>query len=186
MYHDGYVPDDAHQSGATPLWRAEVRLRGETGVMNLGDTLMTAGVFLGGAAPWLEAVVVIPAGIVAGLHPVVTTVAAITGNLLTVGVAAWAGERIRAWWHARRARRGKEPAPHGRGSRTERIARRWGMPVLALLGPLGLGTQLSAMVAVGMGVSSRASFAWIGAATVLWSLVAAVATMTGVSIAGIG
>ncbi|RNL82111.1 small multi-drug export protein [Halostreptopolyspora alba] len=155
--------------------------------MDLGDVLLTGGVFLGGAAPWLEAVVVIPAGIVAGLNPFVATLAGIAGNLLTVAIAAWSGERIRDWWRARRgSRRGHDAPKGGRSARAERIVRRWGLPMLALLGPLGLGTQVTAVVAVGMGITSRASFAWIGAATVLWSLVAAVATLTGVSIVGIG
>lgn len=159
--------------------------------MSIGDVLLTVGIFLGGAAPWLEAVVVIPAGIVAGVHPVVAVLAGTTGNLLTVGIAAWSGERIRRWWRARRrARRGEDTAGDAprdrRTARAERIVQRWGMPMLALLGPLGLGTQISAVVAVGIGVTSRAAFAWIGAATVLWSLAAAVAALTGVSVAGVG
>ncbi|MBB4930728.1 putative membrane protein [Lipingzhangella halophila] len=163
--------------------------------MSLGDVLLTAGIFLGGAAPWLEAVVVIPAGIVAGLHPVVAVLAGATGNLLTVGIAAWSGERIRRWWRARRrARRGADtdtdptgdPPRDRRAARAKRIVQRWGMPMLALLGPLGLGTQVSAVVAVGIGITSRAAFAWIGAATVVWSLIAAAAALTGVSVAGIG
>ncbi|KIH96922.1 hypothetical protein LP52_21900 [Streptomonospora alba] len=159
--------------------------------MSAGQILVAVGVFLGGATPWLEAVVVIPAGIVAGLNPVVALLAGAVGNLVTVGVAAWSGERIRRWWIARRRRRRGEspdtaPVSTGRRARAERIARRWGMPALALLGPLGLGTQLSALVAVGIGASSRAAFAWVGAATVLWSVVAAVAAETGMNIAGIG
>lgn len=153
--------------------------------------LLAIGVFLGGATPWLEAVVVIPAGVVAGLNPGVALAAGAVGNLLTVGVAAWSGERIRRWWIARRRRRRGEdpdaaPEPAGRRVRAERIARRWGMPALALLGPLGLGTQLSALVAVGIGATSRAAFAWVGAGTVLWSVVATVAAATGMSVAGIG
>lgn len=159
--------------------------------MDAGTAMLVLGVFLGGAAPWLEAVVVIPAGILAGLHPVVALVAGASGNVITVGVAAWSGERIRRWWVARRRRRalarGREvPERTGRRARAERIVRRWGMPMLAFLGPLGLGTQLSAAVAVGIGVTSRAAFAWIAAATLLWSIVAAIAAVTGVSIAGIG
>ncbi|QSB13379.1 hypothetical protein JQS43_17365 [Natronosporangium hydrolyticum] len=45
---------------------------------------------------------------------------------------------------------------------------------------------MSALVAVGLGVSARASFGWIGAGTVVWSIVAAVAAVTGLSIAGVG
>jgi hypothetical protein len=42
------------------------------------------------------------------------------------------------------------------------------------------------MVAVGIGVETRRAFWWIAAGTVVWSLVAAIAAVTGMSIAGIG
>jgi hypothetical protein len=159
--------------------------------MTVAQVLLALGVFLGGATPWLEAVVVIPGGILGGLNPVVAMLAGTVGNLITVAIAAWSGERIRQWWIARRRKRRGEDldAPEtasGRRARAERIARRWGMPMLALLGPLGLGTQLTAVVAVGIGVTSRVAFAWIGAATVVWSVIATIAAVTGMSIAGVG
>lgn len=162
--------------------------------MSATDLLLLLGVFLGGAAPWLEAIIVIPAGILAGLNPAVTVVAGTVGNLLTVAVAAWFGERIRAWWRRRRARKrvlvgdGNDTEGETRSAswqRAQRIAQRWGMPALAALGPIGLGTQVSAIVGVSLGLSARASFVWIGIATVLWAIVAAWATLAGVSIAGV-
>lgn len=54
------------------------------------------GVFAGGAFPWLEAIVVIPAGIFAGLPVVPVVIAGAGGNLLTVGIAAYAGEENQA------------------------------------------------------------------------------------------
>lgn len=143
------------------------------------------GVFVGGAAPWLEAIVVIPAGILAGVHPVPVVAAGVIGNLATVAVAAWFGERLRAWWTARRRTRAKDdglPDSGQRRQRVERVARRWGLPALAVLGPIGLGTQLSAIVAGGIGATPRITFAWIGAGTVVWSIVAAIAAVTGISL----
>ncbi|WP_233866180.1 small multi-drug export protein [Streptomyces sp. ST2-7A] len=145
------------------------------------------GVFLGGALPWLEAIIVIPAGIVAGLNPVAVTVAGLTGNLLTVALTAWYGERLRRWWLERRARKVSsapaaegEPAPAptsdraaARRERIRRILNRWGMPGLAVLGPLGIGTQLSAAVAVSMGVTARRATVWVGTATLVWGILAA-------------
>jgi hypothetical protein len=156
---------------------------------------LLVAVFVGGATPWLEAIIVIPGGILAGLHPVPAVIAGVTGNLLTVALAAWFGDRMRRWWRARRAEhldhRGhgdssasSEPDP-GRHRRVERIARRWGLPALAVLGPIGLGTQVSVMVAVGIGVETRRAFWWIAAGTIAWSLLAAVAAVTGMSIAGV-
>ncbi|WP_017976493.1 small multi-drug export protein [Actinopolyspora halophila] len=146
------------------------------------------GVLVGGAAPWLEAVVVIPGGILAGVHPVPVVIAGLAGNLATVAGAAWFGERVRAWWVARRGTRaetGGRPDTGGRWQRVERLVRRWGLPALAVLGPIGLGTQLSALVAGGIGITPRAAFVWVGAGTVAWGVVAAIAAVTGVSLTGV-
>lgn len=156
---------------------------------------MLGGVFLGGAFPWLEAIIVIPAGILAGLAVVPVVLAGVAGNLLTVWLAAVYGERLRTWWLARR-----QAARHADGGedredvtrrarrrqRIERVMNRWGMPGLAILGPLGLGTQLSAVAAVAVGVGARSAFLWVGAGTVGWSLAAAGLTVTGTSFLGIG
>ena len=150
------------------------------------------GIFLGGALPWLEAVIVVPAGIIAGLDPVAVVLAGLSGNLLTVALAAFFGEQLRSWWVARRGRdvpddagTGDEPRRSARRERTERVMRRWGMPGLTLLGPIGLGTQLSALLAVSMGVSARRTMVWIGAGTAAWTVLAAVLAVTGLSVAGI-
>lgn len=160
--------------------------------MSGGDWWLLAGVFLGGAAPWLEAIVVIPVGIVAGLPPGLALLAAVVGNLLTVAAAAWFGQRLRRWWIRRRRARGtgvadpataEQPASRSkRWRRVERMMHRWGLPALAVVGPLGLGTQISALVAVSLGVTARAAFAWVGGGTVAWSVVAMVATVTGVDL----
>jgi membrane protein DedA with SNARE-associated domain len=141
------------------------------------------GVFLGGALPWLEAVIVIPLGIVAGLDPVAVVVAGFTGNLLTVAAAAYGGERIRSWWRARRHR-----APEGtsrRSTRAEKVFTRWGLPGVAVLGPLA-GTQMCAAIAVGLGASASRTTLWVGAGTLVWCVAAAVLTVTGTSFLGVG
>ena len=163
--------------------------------MNTAEIAGLSGVFVGGATPWLEAIIVIPAGILAGLNPLAAVVAGAVGNLATVAVAAWFGERIRTWWRRRRR------APVGAGTtgdpseaiteprrtaRVERVVHRWGLPALAVLGPVGLGTQLSAVVAVGLGTSARTAFIWVGGGTIVWSVVAGVATVAGLSVVGVG
>lgn len=160
--------------------------------MNAAQWWVLLGAFVGGAIPWLEAIIVIPAGILAGGPPVAVVALAVIGNLLTVWLTAVFGERLRARWARRRAaRRSRADAADGersrrRAGRIKSVMTRWGMPGLAVLGPLGLGTQLSALAAVAAGVSARVAFAWVGAGTVAWSVVAAVLTTAGASFFGIG
>lgn len=57
-----------------------------------GQLLALVGVFLGGALPWLEAIIVIPIGIAAGPPPVAVATPDIVRDALR-GVAA-AGHRV--------------------------------------------------------------------------------------------
>ncbi len=164
--------------------------------MTGSEWMLLGGVFLGGAFPWLEAIVVIPIGVLAGLPPVLVVLVAVIGNLLTVWLAAVFGQRVRLWWAARRRARAEtdtkshSPAKlerhNRRRARIDRVMERWGMLGLAVLGPIGLGTQFSALAAVALGVSARHATIWVGAGTVAWSVVAAVLTVAGVTIAGLG
>jgi len=149
------------------------------------ERLGLLGVLIGGAVPWLEAVTVIPAGILLGLPPVAVVVTAIVGNLATVALVAFGGERVRSRLLARRRRR-VEGAEGGRASRAERVMSRFGVPGLAILGPLGVGTQLSAAIIVSLGVSGRRAFAWVGASTIGWSAVVALLVAWGMDVTGIG
>jgi len=162
--------------------------------MSGADWAILGGTFLGGAIPWLEVVMVIPAGILAGADPFLVLLFGLVGNLLTVWLAAYFGEQIRNWWVERRARR-REAKPESaavsekkaaRQQRVNRIMMKWGMPGIAILGPLGLGTQLSALAAVALGVRARSAFLWVGAATLVWASIAAVLAVLGVSALGIG
>lgn len=66
------------------------------------------------------------------------------------------------------------------------MMRRGGMLALAFFGPLGLGTHLSVLVAVGLRTPARTAFLWVSGGTIVWSVVAAYAAVTGMTIAGIG
>lgn len=104
------------------------------------------GVFIAGAIPGLEAVTVTPVGIIIGLD------FAIAGNIIAVVMFAYLSEKI-LQWAARRRERKSGSAPHARCERARRIFDRYGILGTALLGPLVLGTQFAAAVAVSFGVS---------------------------------
>lgn len=152
------------------------------------------GVFLGGALPWLEAVVVIPAGILAELPLIPVIAAGAIGNVLTVGLAAFAGEWIKARFAAWRGRRkGDQPSDPAkqersarRQQRIEKLMDRGGLPLLALVGPIGLGTQASAIIAVAGGATAMRSFIWISVGTIGWCITAGIAAVQGFQLLGIG
>jgi hypothetical protein len=148
------------------------------------ERLGLVGVLLGGAIPWLEAVTVIPAGMLLGLPPASVVVTAVIGNLATVALVAFGGERVRSVLVRRRGR--AVSTEGGRATRAERVMARFGLPGLAILGPLGVGTQLSAAIVVSLGVSGRRAFAWVGASTIGWSVGVALLVAWGIDAAGLG
>lgn len=135
--------------------------------MNL-DEWGLIGVFIAGATPWLEAIAVVPAAILLGLNPTYVVVSAVIGNALTIVLFAFSGARIREWLMQRRRSRGKaEESP--RILRAQRAFDRWGVYGLAALGPLFIGTQFAAVVAVAAGVRPAKTSALVIAATVVWA-----------------
>lgn len=135
-------------------------------------------VFVAAAIPVIEVLVVVPAGILAGLAPVPVVALALAGNLTTVALVVVAGDRLATWWRARRA--GIPRADHPRAVRARHLARRWGVPGLGLLAPLTTGSHLAAIAALATGAGQRRVLIWMTAGLVVWAVAVAVATTLGV------
>jgi uncharacterized membrane protein len=137
-------------------------------------------VFLAAAVPVIEVLVVVPAAVVAGLSPAWSTMLAIAGNTATVALAVVAGDRVRSRWRGgssgERSRR--------RSQRAVRIARRWGVPGLALLAPITTGSHVAALGALALGDERRRVVAWMSVGIALWAVAAMVAAMGGVALLG--
>lgn len=141
--------------------------------MNL-EQLGLLGVFIAGAIPWFEAVAVVPAGIIFGLDPLWVVIAAVVGNALTIVLFAYSGSQIRAWLIRRRQAKGKA-GESGRFAKAQAAFDKWGIYGLAALGPLLIGTQFAAAVAVAAGVRPLKTSVIISSAMALWAIVLAVA-----------
>ncbi len=153
-------------------------------------------VFVAAAIPWLEVLLVVPAGIVAGLPAIPTVVVGAAGNATTLVPLVLAGDRLRSWWRDRRDERttpwhadadaapsepGADPDdPAGRGGRARRLYERFGLPGLALLGPLLTGVHVAALAALAAGSTRRPTLVWLLGGIALWAGLAALATVYGI------
>lgn len=187
-------------------------------------------VFLAAAIPWLEVLIVVPAGILAGLPPVPTAVVGAIGNIVTLVPLVIGGDRLRSWWRRRSARRvdaendvtpargrlgpardragrpgdaANRPvaylavpgSPDGadgadgadddtvtgdRGGRARRVFDRFGLPGLALVGPVVTGIHVAAIVGLAAGTDRRRTLGWLIGGVVVWSFAAAGATVLGI------
>lgn len=127
-------------------------------------------VFLAAATPWLEIIVVIPVAVGVGLAPVPVTVVSFIGNALPVfGIIAL----FRRW----EARRG--PVRRRWSKRAKRVWDRYGLPGLALAGPLITGIHLAAIMALALRADRRRTAVWMSLSLAIWSLVTVTATVAG-------
>ena len=150
--------------------------------MNL-EQLGLVGVFIFGAIPWFEAIGVVPGGILVGLNPTLTVIAAAAGNLITIAVFAYGGAKIRNWVVARREAKGKQPKSD-RWAKAQRAFEKYGIYGMAILGPLIIGTQFAAAASVAAGVRPARVTLVISIAMLWWAIVFAVLTSWAVDVGG--
>lgn len=137
-------------------------------------------VFVAAAIPVLEVLVVIPAGVLAGLSPVPTAIVAFAGNLTTVVLVAFVGDRLVRWWSARRP--AKERSTRSKSRRARELLRRWGVPGFAFVAPLTTGTHVATLAALATGAEIRRVLRWMAAGLLVWSVAAAAITAAGLDV----
>ena len=140
------------------------------------ESLGLLGVFIAGAIPWMEAIAVVPAGIVVGLDPVATVIAASLGNAITIFLFAYFASNIRARLIDRRVRKGKS-AQLPKLEKALKAFDRYGIYGLAVLGPILIGTQFAAAAAVSAGVKPLRSSILITVSMFLWAILIAIAVV---------
>jgi uncharacterized protein (DUF2062 family) len=137
------------------------------------ENLGLIGVFIAGAIPWMEAIAVVPAGILVGLNPVATLIA-VVGNSITIVLFAYFASNIRERLIKRRVNQGKS-AELPKLEKALKAFDKYGVYGLAALGPILIGTQFAAAAAVTAGVKPlRASILIITSLTV-WAVAIAIA-----------
>lgn len=115
------------------------------------ESLGLLGVFIAGATPWFEAIVVVPVAILFGLNPFLVVVWALAGNAITIFIFAYLGSQIREYLLRRRLKKGKS-GESPRFVRAQAAFEKHGVYWLAIFGPLFIGTQFAAAIAVAGGV----------------------------------
>lgn len=138
------------------------------------ENLGLLGVFIAGAIPWMEAIAVVPAGILGGLDPVATLFAAVVGNSITIFLFAYFASNISERLINRRVKHGKS-AELPKLEKAIKAFDQYGVYGLAALGPILIGTQFAAVAAVTAGVKPLRASMLIIASLTLWSIAIAVA-----------
>lgn len=137
----------------------------------MSELLWYAALFVLAATPFIELLVVIPLGGALGLPILPVTVIAFIGNAIPVfGIIA-----LYRWWVARRG-----PIQRRWSARALRVWDRYGLPGVALTGPVLTGIHLAAVMALAMGSPQRRVWVWMTASLAVWALGTALLTALGV------
>ncbi|AGL00748.1 putative membrane protein [Desulfoscipio gibsoniae DSM 7213] len=154
-------------------------------------------VFILAAIPLLELVTVVPLAIIGGLPPVPVSIMGFLGNALTVILLIVFVDRVKVWMKARKKKR-KEVTEHigeeyksseeaiaEQGSKKEKRARvlfnKYGLPGLMILGPIIVGSHITAFMGMSFGSKRRSVSGWMLVSLGLWTIVSAVAASYGVT-----
>ena len=134
-------------------------------------------VFLGAAIPWFEIALVIPLGIIWGLSPFWVMVVAFIGNMLTVLALIIGFDRFQIWYNKRQEAKGKTVSK--KSERAKRIWNRYGLPGLAMLGPILIGTHIAAFIGMTLGATKKNTTLWLTISIAVWTLAFGILTALG-------
>ncbi|WP_033543609.1 small multi-drug export protein [Planococcus sp. CAU13] len=134
-------------------------------------------VFLGAAIPWFEIALVVPLGIVWGLSPFWVMLLAFVGNMLTVLVLIIGFDRFKDWYNKRQEAKGK--TQNKKSERAKRIWNKYGLPGLAMLGPILIGTHIAAFIGMTLGATKKNTTIWLTISIGVWTLAFGILTALG-------
>ncbi|MBM7095293.1 small multi-drug export protein [Bacillus sp. H-16] len=154
-------------------------------------------VFLMAALPWLEILFVIPIGIGMGLNPFGVGIVSFAGNFIPVVLIVYLLKwfqttRLYTNWKSRREEKKavklaaqteqdeeKLMKKQRRAARAHRVFEKYGLPGLALLGPLLTGIHLAAVIALSLKANKHATTVWMGASLAAWTVFLTIAAYYG-------
>lgn len=104
-----------------------------------------------------EIYVAIPTGFVFGLTPWTIFFASVTGGLIGAFVAAFLGDKIRAFFHKKRPSKADAQSKH---PMILKIWNKYGIPGLGFLGTMSVGAPISIAIGTGLNADLKKLLPW--------------------------
>jgi len=134
--------------------------------------------FLLGFAPWMDVSIVIPLGVLWGLPPLNVGITAFLGNFLLLILLGIFFKQINKWRLERRKKKGIT-GPTKRETKSRAIWEKYGIPGLAIVAPIFVGTDIAAIFALIFGSSRKRVIVWMTGSLALWTLVFSICSAYG-------
>ena len=152
--------------------------------MNVLDTVWPyVLVFIFAALPFFESYGVIPIAMIAGLSPVLVIILGLAGNILTVLLLIVFVNKIKEWRQKRR-KNAEENESNKRTLRAKKLWKKYGLPGLAIIGPLFVGSHLTAFMSLTLGGTKKKTAYWMTGSIIIWSLTFAILVYFGIDLLG--
>ncbi|WP_147916712.1 hypothetical protein [Ruania zhangjianzhongii] len=138
-------------------------------VLGLDSWQQVAALILVGAIPFIESYLGSFLGVLVGIDPFFAVPAAVLGNLLCTFVLIATTSRVRAA-ATRNSRPEGTPQPTGRKQKVAKYLDRFGVPGVALLGPIVVASQITAPTLIALGATKRSVYLWVGISILGWGV----------------
>ncbi|MBP1989534.1 small multi-drug export protein [Paenibacillus eucommiae] len=149
------------------------------GVKEANIFIQLGAVFLISLVPFLEGYIAASVGIVVGFPAVPTIIAASVGNWLSIMAIIVLYEKLR---HRRNANQ-KEGRSGKRMELARKLFNKYGVPGVALIGPLVFGHHIGAFISLVSGASRRYVTLWMTIGVLVWTIAVGVLATVGVDFA---
>jgi uncharacterized membrane protein len=126
--------------------------------------------FLLAFAPFLDVSIIVPLGVLWGLSPLGVGIISFLGNFLLLVLLGIFFRQYAKWRTQWRLKQGITQ-PSKTETKSRKICDKYGIPGLALVAPVFVGTDIAAVLALTFGSSRAKVMSWMTLSLVLWTII---------------
>ncbi len=137
-------------------------------------------IFILAAIPWIEILVVIPAGIIVGLNPFFVAVAAAAGNIIPIYLIIALYRKIESRYIDKEKTGFLDNKFEKQRKRAYKYWSRYGLLGLAIISPALIGVHLATVVALIIGSDKKKLAIYMTISVIGWTVILTITTITGI------
>ncbi|MCQ4086614.1 small multi-drug export protein [Saccharibacillus sp. JS10] len=142
--------------------------------------IQMGAVFLLSLVPFLEGYIAAAVGIAIGFPAIATILAATLGNWVSVMAVVVLYDKIGKYREGKASKKSSTK----RMEKARALFSKYGVPGVALIGPLAFGHHLGALISLLSGAPKRYVTLWMTIGIIVWTVGAGVLVLLGVNVAG--
>ncbi|OUJ18355.1 putative membrane protein [Methanonatronarchaeum thermophilum] len=140
-------------------------------------------IFILAATPWIEILIVVPAGIIAGLNPYLVAITASLGNIIPIYIIIYGYNKLENWWKKNIHTNQQEKTKKFKKQRKKAIKywEKYGILGLAIISPALIGIHLATIVALTIGSNKNKLALYMTLSIIGWTTILTITTIQGIT-----